>query len=149
LGLTDGDRAVLIAADGIEGDRRWRDYVLGTPEDLRSQLLDPQQDAATLLLRVVAVASRREGATGLSEADVIAYLSNSFAAHQQRLAGAPDPFPAATVSALNGNTSKLQVLRDGGRRDPAPRVRPSGLSSTEQENARPPGSAVGGWPDAR
>jgi helicase len=53
-----------------------------------------------LVLRVAAVASRREGVTGLSEADVIAFLSSSFAAHQQRLGGAPDPFPAATVSAV-------------------------------------------------
>ena len=100
LGLSDGGRAVLITGGGIDGDRRWRDYVLGKPEDLRSQLLDPEQDLATLVLRVVAVASRREGVTGLSEAEVIAFLSNSFAAHQQRLGGAPDPFPAATVSAV-------------------------------------------------
>lgn len=99
LGLTDGGRAISIVGGGIDGDRRWRNYVLGKPEDLRSQLLDPEQDVATLVLRVVAVASRREGATGLREADVVAFLSISFAAHQQRLAGAPHPFPAATVSA--------------------------------------------------
>jgi hypothetical protein len=77
LGLSDGGRAVLIVGGGIDRDRRWRDYVLGKPEDLRSQLLDPEQDLATLILRVVAVASRREGVTGLSEAEVIAFLSNS------------------------------------------------------------------------
>ncbi|ROO60362.1 replicative superfamily II helicase [Micromonospora sp. Llam0] len=121
LGLTAGGRAVLIAAGGIDGDHRWRDYVLGTPEDLRSQLLDPQQDAATLLLRVVAVAARREGVTGLSEADVIAYLSNSFAAHQQRMAGAPDPFPAATVSAVLSDLVGAGLLSSD----------PSGIELTE------------------
>ncbi|GAA1807934.1 DEAD/DEAH box helicase [Actinomadura chokoriensis] len=99
LGLTDGGRAVLIVGGGIDADRRWRDYVLGEPEDLRSQLLDPEQDVATLLLRVVAVASQREGVAGLTGADVTAFLTNSFAAHQQRLAGAPDPFPTGTVAA--------------------------------------------------
>jgi len=48
----------------------------------------------------VAVAYRREAVTSLSDADVIAFLSNSFAAQQRRLAGAPDPFPTGTVSAV-------------------------------------------------
>ena len=121
LGLTDGGRAVLIVGGGIDGDRRWRGYVLGKPEDLRSQLLDPEQDLATLVLRVVAVASRREGVTGLSEAEVIAFLSNSFAAHQQRLGGAPDPFPAATVSAVLDDLVGAGLLSSG----------PSGIELTE------------------
>jgi replicative superfamily II helicase len=121
LGLSDGGRAVLIVGGGIDGDRRWRDYVLGKPEDLRSQLLDPEQDLATLVLRVVAVASRREGVTGLSEAEVIAFLSNSFAAHQQRLGGAPDPFPAATVSAVLDDLVGAGLLSSG----------PSGIDLTE------------------
>ncbi len=52
------------------------------------------------MLRVVAVASRREGPPTLAEADVIAFLANSFAAHQRRLISAADPFPAATVDAV-------------------------------------------------
>lgn len=121
LGLTDGGRAILIAAGGIDGGRRWRDYVLGKPEDLQSQLLGPEQDLATLLLRVVAVASRREGTTGLSETDVIAFLSNSFAAHQQRLAGAPNPFPEATVSAALNDLVSVGLLSSD----------PSGIELTE------------------
>ncbi|GAA0547489.1 caspase family protein [Paractinoplanes ferrugineus] len=113
LGLTDGGRAVLIVSGGVDTERRWRDYVHGSPEDLRSQLLDPQQDIATLLLRVVAVASRREGSTGLSETDIIAFLSNSFAAHQQRLSGAADPFPAATVSAVLAELVAAGLLSSG------------------------------------
>ncbi|WP_328848535.1 DEAD/DEAH box helicase [Micromonospora zamorensis] len=121
LGLTDGGRAVLIAGGGIDVDRRWRDYVLGKPEDLRSQLLDPGQDVATLLLRVVAVASRREGATGLGEDDILAYLANSFAAHQQRLAGAADPFPTTTVTAVLAELVGAGLLSSG----------PSGVELTE------------------
>jgi replicative superfamily II helicase len=113
LGLTDGGRAALIVGGGIDGDRRWRDYVLGKPEDLRSKLLDPEQDLATLVLRVVAVASRREGLTGLSQDNVIAFLSSSFAAHQQRLEGAPDPFPAATVSAVLDELASAGLLSSG------------------------------------
>ena len=103
----------MIVGGGIDADRRWRDYVLGEPEDLRSQLLDPEQDVATLLLRVVAVASQREGVAGLTEADVIAFLSNSFAAHQQRLAGAPDPFPTTTVSAALDELVDAGLLSSG------------------------------------
>jgi replicative superfamily II helicase len=121
LGLANRGRAVLIVGGGIDGERRWRDYVLGKPEDLRSQLLDPEQDLATLVLRVVAVASRREGKTGLNEADAIAFLSSSFAAHQQRLGGAPDPFPAATVSAVLDDLLGAGLLSSG----------PSGIELTE------------------
>jgi helicase len=95
--------------------------VLGKPEDLRSQLLDPKQDLATLVLRVVAVASRREGKTGLSETDAIAFLSHSFAAHQQRLGDAPDPFPAATVSTVLDDLLGAGLLSSG----------PSGIELTE------------------
>jgi replicative superfamily II helicase len=113
LGLSDGGRAVLITGGGIAADRRWRDYALGKPEDLRSQLLGPEQDLATLILRVVAVAARREGAAGLSEAEVIAFLSSSFAAHQQRIEGAPDPFPVATVSAGLNDLAGAGLLSSG------------------------------------
>ncbi len=51
------------------------------------------------MLRIVTVATRREGSDSLTQDDVVAFLANSFAAHQRRLAGAPDPFPPATVSA--------------------------------------------------
>jgi helicase len=95
--------------------------VLGKPEDLRSQLLDPEQDLATLALRVVAVASLREGMTGLNEADIIAFLSNSFATHQQRLGGAPDPCPVATVSAVLDDLAGAGLLSSG----------PSGIELTE------------------
>ena len=57
----------------------------------------------------------------LGEAEVIAFLSNSFAAHQQRLAGAPDPFPAATVSAVLADLSGAGLLSSG----------PSGFELTE------------------
>lgn len=64
----------------------------------------------TLLLRVVKVASRREGTATLGQADIITYLANSFAAHQQRLTGSSDPFPAATVSAGLGELAGAGLL---------------------------------------
>ncbi len=121
LGLTDRGRAILIVGGGIDKDRRWRDYVLGKPEDLQSQMLDPQQDLTTLTLRVVADASRREGVTGLTQTDVIAFLTHSFAAHQQRLAGAQDPFPAATISTILNDLADAGLLSSG----------PSGIQLTE------------------
>jgi replicative superfamily II helicase len=121
LGLTDAGRSILIVGGSIDGDRRWRDYVTGTPEDLHSQLLDPEQDLPTLVLRVVAVASRREGETGLAEADIIAFLTNSFAAHQRRLVSSADPFPAATVSGVLHELVATQLLSSS----------PSGVELTE------------------
>jgi hypothetical protein len=113
LGLADGGRAISIVRGGIDSERRWRDYVLGTPEDLCARLLEATQDLATMVLRVVAVASHRGRVTGMSGADVIAFLANSFAAHQQRLAGASDAFSLDTVSAVLDDLVAAGLLSTG------------------------------------
>ena len=98
LGLTDIGRSVLIVSGDVDTRRRWDGYVTASPEDLHSQLLDVRQDLYTLVLRVVAVAARRDGDGDLTEDDVLAFLANSLAAHQHRTIAAADPFPPAMVS---------------------------------------------------
>ena len=89
---------------------------------MHSQLLDVQHDLYTLVLRVVAVAARRDGAGHLTEDDVLAFLADSsFAAHQHRTIAAADPFPPATVSSTLAELVSADLLTSG----------PSGLALTE------------------
>ena len=93
LGLTERGRAIVLAYGRADADHIWSHYVNGTPEDIRSTLLNPSADMYTLVLSVVAVAAQQLGAGNtLSQDDVIAVLANSFAAHQNRLAGTGDAF---------------------------------------------------------
>jgi len=116
LGLTASGRSILIVGGGVDSQRRWNRYVTGVPEDLHSQLLDVQQDLLTLVLRIVAVATRREGADQLTQEDVLAFLANSFAAHQRRLTSAEDPFPPAKVSGALADLVSAGLLADGASR---------------------------------
>ena len=114
LGLTDIGRSVLIVRGDVDTRRRWDGYVTASPEDLHSQLLDVRQDLYTLVLRVVAVATRRDGDGDLTEDDVLAFLANSLAAHQHRTIAAADPLsrkdsatrrparPAPTMTTFTG-----------------------------------------------
>ena len=89
LGLTERGRAIVLAYGRADANHFWSQYVNGAPEDIHSTLLDPTADMYTLVLGVVAVAAQQLGAGNtLSQDDVIAVLANSFAAHQNRLAGA-------------------------------------------------------------
>lgn len=113
LGLTDRGRSILIVGGDVDSQRQWHRYVTAAPEDLRSQLLDVQQDLYTLLLRIVAVAARREGDEHLTEDDVMAFLAESFATHQQRLIGSADPFPSATAAATLAELQSADLLVSG------------------------------------
>jgi replicative superfamily II helicase len=121
LGLTTSGRSILIVGGEIDSQRRWNQYVTGTPEDLHSQLLDVQQDLLTLVLRIVAVATWREGTDQLTQDDVLAFLANSFAAHQRRLTNSPEPFPPAKVSGALADLVSAGLLGSN----------PSGLALTE------------------
>jgi helicase len=121
LGLTEVGRSVLVVGGEVDARRRWAGYVTASPEDLHSQLLDVRHDLYTLVLRVVAVAARRDGAGHLTEDDVLAFLANSLAAHQHRTIAAADPFPPATVSSTLAELVSADLLTSG----------PSGLALTE------------------
>ena len=66
----------------------------------------------TLVLSVVAVASQQLGTSNtLSQDDVIAVLANSFAAHQNRLAGRGDAFEPTKIAVGPGRPSPRAVHR--------------------------------------
>jgi len=115
LGLTERGRAIVLAYGHADADHIWLHYVNGSPENIQSTLLDPTADIYTLVLRVVAVAAQQVGSdNALSQADVVAVLANSFAAHQNRVAGRGDAFePTKIASVLASLTSEQLILNDG------------------------------------
>lgn len=113
LGLAHVGRSILIVGGEVDAGRRWDGYVAASPEDLHSPLLDDRQDPYTLVLRVVSVAARRDGEGSLTEDDVLAFLAESLAAHQQRMIGAADPFDSAVVSSALAELVSADLLTSG------------------------------------
>jgi helicase len=119
LGLTERGRAIVLASSYGESENLWSRYITATPENVRSALFGVNADMHTLLLRVMAMASRPAGTSGLSRDELAVVLSNSFAAHQNRLRGGGDAFGPAKIVAvltelkaekfLENNGSRLQV----------------------------------------
>jgi replicative superfamily II helicase len=115
LGLTERGRAIVFAYGRAGGDRFWSHYINGTPEDIRSTLLNPKADMYTLVLSVVAVAAQQlRTDNSLSQDDVIAVLANSFAAHQNRLAGSGDAFEPAKIAPILAELRREQFIEDDG-----------------------------------
>lgn len=82
LGITERGEAYTIPVDFNEHDL-WETYVNGTPEDMRSWIIDGSTaDPRTLILRVLATVPRRASMT--SEA-VIVFLEGSFGVFLKRL----------------------------------------------------------------
>lgn len=106
LGLTDKGRAIVLAHDGASYSTIWDHYINGSPEDVTSQLLDPNVDLYTVVLRVASLAAQRSATGTVAVDDVIDILANSLGAHQARLDGVGDPFDAAT---LGNVVRELQV----------------------------------------
>jgi hypothetical protein len=55
--LAASGQAFLLVEGPADEERKWHRYILGTPEDVRSTLSDPNADTVTLALRVVPAAS--------------------------------------------------------------------------------------------
>jgi replicative superfamily II helicase len=114
LGLTERGRAVVLAYSHSDAIQFWSHYVNGTPESMRSTLLDPSADIYTLVLRVVALAAQRSGDRGLSADDVVSVLASSLAAHQNRLAGKGNAFEPAKIAAVLAELQQEQFAADDG-----------------------------------
>jgi helicase len=114
FGLTERGRAVVLAYSRGDAIQIWSQYVNGTPENIRSTLLDPGADIYTLVLRVVAEASQRIADRGLSPDDVVTVLASSLAAHQNRLAGNSDAFEPARIAAVLADLQQQQFVADNG-----------------------------------
>lgn len=113
LGLTERGRAIVLALAQGDANHFWSHYINGTPENIRSTLLDPQADMYTLVLRVVAVASQQvESGVALSQDDVVTVLANSFAAHQNRLDGNGDAFEPTKIAEVLSTLQREQFVED-------------------------------------
>jgi Superfamily II helicase len=88
LGFTERGRSFLIAPTAATEHVYWQRYVAGTPEDIESRFPLESGDPASVITRILATAEGRpdaSGATsgGMTAADVIGFLTESFAASRR------------------------------------------------------------------
>lgn len=116
LGYSQSGQSFLLVDGAIDEDRKWRHYVAGSPEDLRSTLLEPGLDELTLVLRVLAAAGAFSGSasTSMSADEVVAFLALSFGAHQAERAGAQRFRPNEVRSVLADLVRTGLVSDEGG-----------------------------------
>jgi helicase len=100
LGLTQQGRAIVLVGGGVPAQYRWQRYITGAPEDLTSRLLDGGTDLYTIVLRTIATAQTGQAQQGLTEDDVVTFLANSFAAHQQRITGQAELITPADITPI-------------------------------------------------
>lgn len=119
-------RAFILARGSADADQKWRRYVQGEPEPVRSVLLDPATDIRAAILaglsQPAVLARRRSGQ------DVERFLAATFAAHQSRARGATHPFPGSEVRRM------VDELVDGGflhGTPGGPETLPHGLALTD------------------
>ncbi|GAB2887670.1 DEAD/DEAH box helicase [Streptomyces mayteni] len=95
VGLVKQGRAIIWAQGAADADRKWQQYVQAEPEEVRSALLEPSRDIRAVILAALAepavLAHRRSGP------DVKRFMAATFAAHQSRASGSPEPFPVSEV----------------------------------------------------
>jgi helicase len=83
LGYAERGEAYTIVSGALGEHQAWHQYVLGQPEDVRSQFLTPATDPRSLILRVLAALP--EGADGAQrEKELLGFLEGSFGAFQAR-----------------------------------------------------------------
>src|SRR4029453_1018031 len=83
LGYAERGEAYTIVSGALGEHQAWHQYVLGQPEDVRSQFLPPATDPRSLILRVLAALP--EGADGAQrEKELLGFLEGSFGAFQAR-----------------------------------------------------------------
>lgn len=114
LGYSESGQSFLVVGGAIDEERMWRHYVVGSPEDLRSTLLDPALDELTLIVRVLATATgTADGieSSRMTSEDVVAFLSLSFGAHQADRAGT-QRFRASEVTALLHDLVRTGLVDD-------------------------------------
>ncbi|MCX5695999.1 MAG: DEAD/DEAH box helicase [Candidatus Omnitrophica bacterium] len=82
LGFTKKGTSYVIAQDGNEEYQVWRNYVLGSPEDLNSKFLASNTDPRSLIVRVLTAAER--SGQGLPAQEIIEFLEQSFGVFQRK-----------------------------------------------------------------
>jgi helicase len=82
LGLSSKGASYLIALNSHDEHYYWTRYIQGRPEDITSRFLQAGTDPRSLIIRVLAAASRSEQA--LAAKEIIGFLEESFGAFQQK-----------------------------------------------------------------
>jgi len=82
LGYTTRGSSHLLALTPMEEQGLWRKYVQGKPENLESRFFEANTDLRSLIVRVLAAASRFAG-VGLRREAIIEFLEGSFGSFQK------------------------------------------------------------------
>ncbi|MCX5233834.1 DEAD/DEAH box helicase [Streptomyces prunicolor] len=118
--------AIVLARGASDADQKWLRYIEAQPEDVRSALLEPSADVRAVLLAAFAEPTVLGGHR--SGADVERFMAATFAAHQSRADGSPDPFPPAEIRRM---VSELVVAKFLTGTPNGPGELPSGLALTD------------------
>lgn len=111
LGITDHGESYLIPEGQLDAAHAWHNYVLGTLEDLRSQLV-PDGDPRTLILAVLAAFPADELGR-VAGSDLLGFLDSSFAAFQAREGRDPQWSPDSLETSLQQLVTAELVENDG------------------------------------
>ncbi|WP_409465403.1 DEAD/DEAH box helicase [Amycolatopsis sp. GA6-003] len=97
-GFAERGRSIILAGSALDARSKWDRYVRAAPEVLRSSLLREQSDSRSIVLMACAVAGA--GPENVHAGQVASFLAATFAAHQSRMDGRPEPYPPEEVEAI-------------------------------------------------
>ncbi len=116
LGFANRGASYLIALSPKDEISYWKDYILGTPEDLTSKFLDGSTDPRSLIIKVLTSAKSRKGDitknVSMTSDDLIDFLEGSFGAYQQKIISGTWKWDRnKLIQALNNLESHNLILR--------------------------------------
>ncbi|KKX47289.1 DEAD/DEAH box helicase [Sphingobacterium sp. IITKGP-BTPF85] len=82
LGLAQRGYSYLVSLTSFAEHTYWQDYVLGKPEDLKSNFVSKETDCRSLVLKVL---SASKSQVGMNQDRIIAFLEESFGAYQEKI----------------------------------------------------------------
>jgi replicative superfamily II helicase len=97
LGYSKKGTSFLISVTSNDAYRNWQHYVLGVPEDLKSQIIPDDSDPKSLITRILAAAQKTSNGKGMSSDEIVDFLEESFGAYQQKI----------TLNSWNWNPSQI------------------------------------------
>jgi replicative superfamily II helicase len=106
-------RALIVAENRDDAERKWTQYVKGTPEKLTSSLAD-DRDLRDVVLAVCAFL-HDDDRPRISAAAAADFLARSWAAHQARWSSGEEPFTHQRIEFALDGLVDLDMLRRAGR----------------------------------
>ncbi|MGW7551953.1 DEAD/DEAH box helicase [Streptomyces rimosus] len=126
VGLVEQGRAIILARGTADADQKWRRYVQGDPEDVRSALLEPSVDVRAVILAALSEPAVLAGRC--SGPDVERFMAATFAAHQCRANGSGAPFPSTVIRPMVSELVATGFLKGT---PSGPEELPKGLALTD------------------